>query len=528
MSQASGTPGGLAGVILVLAVVLMATLVLLGEGREGETELSVPSSSSTSSSADQLDDLQSSRRIRSTSESALQELEARVVHAAEPHGGRIVGRVSDQNGNDLVNGEGIEITLRQENCILHRTRLDASGRFEFEKVVPGNWRIHVEKESLPAGYLSPWHRRQQSHVGKQIGLVAEVMRLRDGETEHVRLGVFQAARVQGTVFSPDGPFEKVFVRMQSVAPGLQGLSHNAQTDWNGGFSMSVYPGKFRSLFALTDALPEVHRDAIHPTPRTFEFEAGRTYELKPFRFGPQGVAAVEGRVLGQDGEPYEGLSVICYLDEEASPGEASHTWGSKIGSTTTDVGGRYRFEGLPSRDVRLTIAPFGYIPSRKARDNALATFVDPIAVGLRTVTETVQLDDRIAVRNHPFVYRARLTRERQKFNGLRVHVRPVLDEVDRLALAEHDIRDLSRVHRSRWPELVEDERIRHLFYGPRKWLFTGASINISKDGIIEWSCVTPHPKVAIEISSRGEAIDSIELTPAPDQVIDGGEIEIRD
>jgi hypothetical protein len=133
--------------------------------------------------------------------------------------------------------------------------------------------------------------------------------------------------------------------------------HGSYADWKGGALDFVLPV---GTYALV-----VGTDAYAPFERELDLAAGQRLDLGDVRL-EKGVR-LDGRVVDGAGKPVAGLRVGA--DVRTSE------------STESDVEGRFRFERMPRRKVRLSVRSEDWL--ELATDVDLATANEPVTLGLR-------------------------------------------------------------------------------------------------------------------------------------------------
>jgi hypothetical protein len=252
-------------------------------------------------------------------------------------GGRIVGEVLDAFGQPLP---GLTISLFTQGSGAHLdAEADFEGRFEFDALAPGKYRLMA----IP----SPDELEELQRSGDTSGrakkafertAAAEVL---EGQTTHVTIGgaVQGGIRVHGVV-SMGGlrsrPASEVQIEVRreddEITPARTG-----STDDQGQYEIFVERDGIY-LLTVSDPNASFFLDRLRVPPGK-EFEHDITL--------PSGF--VSGRILLQDGSPAQGVSVM--LQPEESTAELSSSM--SVGFLETDGSGAFAFDGLKEGFYRI-------------------------------------------------------------------------------------------------------------------------------------------------------------------------------
>lgn len=378
------------------------------------------------------------------------------------HRGRILGKVVDTEEKGVPS---VAISTWK-----HVGRSDETGQFIFTDLAPGTYRLDMEPAT---GFLPPWRQQTATLVGRDhipTGMFATLVIIPpEGGDASVTLHLFRGGMVRGIVVSNDGrPLEGVDVCARSTQPGLESLEASGVTNSAGIYELHPFPGAYRTQVRITDPLLQ---DTL-PVPIDFTLVEGETRNLLPLRMGGDG-CTVSGQVVDDDGHPFPGLDILCYLNDNA---DRPYNWKDRLTSTKTDADGRYTLLNLPARYVAIQIAPDGFNP-HNVPTNLLAWWIQPVKVNLHqdpTFTSPVAT----AIRNKPYVFEGVLKDE--QLQKLRVMI---------------ELRD---------PRGLDAD----------PWVLSGKKdLDIDKSGMITWACSTPHPPVKITVQRKNKTIAEIVLFP---------------
>ncbi len=410
--------------------------------------------------------------------------------------GHISGRIVDGSGNPF-HPSAFRVASEGTVAGPFPTLL---GEFELD-VAPGRYRFEVDETSLPKGILPPW-RQDQGPSGGVAGTSGfygrEVDVPDEGGEFHVELRVFVEAVVFGRVIDHLGqPIEGVGVRLQSRADPT-GLDATGTTDAAGRYELqAVYPGRYRTEVWIASAPDERHRTLACPLPLDVEIPEGATVEI-PTLIAGGGTKSIRGRVQNQDGQPFAGLSVLCYLARPVQPGWMPQDMGSELKRVITDASGAFELTGLPDEPVKVSVTA-DWEPNAPLGRRKVAFFIDPVAVDLRDprlehVIPVLTVDE-----SRPFTFRGRVLLDPSFAERHGV-------ELDRLqatvALRDPNATWDPRV--TRRPRFQTDPRI------------DGAS------GELVWMCETPLPPVVLTLTCRrcqGTTV-TLDLDPRPLEVLE--------
>jgi hypothetical protein len=375
------------------------------------------------------------------------------------------------------------------------------GRFSLE-LPPGVHRIELDSELLPAGFLAPWSQGRDTHAphdAEPNGFYAKVVDVPEqgGEFEVV-LRVFEEASAFGRVVDFRGsPVVGVTVRLQSAGP-LAGLHADTRTDAAGRFELRpLHPGRYRTQAWLGEAADPAQRGLCHPTPVDVEVLEASRVEI-PTLVAGAGTKTVRGVVLDQDGAPFPGLMVRCYLASEVAADALPHDWSSHLMNAETDARGEFELAGLPSELVRLQI-PGDWEPRSEVGKRKAAFFLPPMDVDLRGALQEYRLPSVTLDASRPFTFRGRVV-------------------LDPAFAARHEI-DLGslRVHVAlRDPQAQPDPA------APRRPSFEERPKIDAETGELLWMCETPLAPVSLTLSCKrgGARPVTLELEPKPLAVVE--------
>ncbi|MBI1853348.1 MAG: sigma-70 family RNA polymerase sigma factor [Planctomycetes bacterium] len=328
--------------------------------------------------------------------------------------GIVRGCVVDGNGNPVAPVDvGLGEIDSQNPCKLQNvawTHTD-DGRFEFHGKTQGAYRLVVNKESLPPGYLPPWHQEEASRASDPEmfpkGFYPTDVSVPDSADPVVAdLHVFRAAMVTGRVVGLEGEgLAGIGVRVTSILPWFQQLCSDFITDVNGDFAMrEVYPSRYRTMVGLVggNGSPKYATTSM-PLPQDFDLAEGDAKELR-LHLG-SGDRRVSGRVVGETGDPVANLAVLFQLGADWHVDGHVDDYASRVGIALTDLEGRFEMNRLASEPIVLLIEPEGYLTDRVGGVPRPRVPLEPIAIDLAHREGDVDIGTITAPLGPEFVYR---------------------------------------------------------------------------------------------------------------------------
>jgi len=227
---------------------------------------------------------------------------------------------------------------------------DDDGRFEFQEVAAGSFRLVASK----TGFSMPG----QSPYGPPSTTAVPLFDLKDGETfERADVTLARWGSIEGHVFDELGePLQGVSVQLMQVRyqggrRRLVGLGSTRPTDDRGRFRLYGFPpGQYIISATIGEVgsadLPGYTRAYYPGTPDAAEAQfvsAALSQELAgvDFSMSRSTTARVSGTLLGPDGEPTTGGS-LRLVTSRRSTSAVSMSVGARIGNN-----GRFEFPNVP-------------------------------------------------------------------------------------------------------------------------------------------------------------------------------------
>jgi protocatechuate 3,4-dioxygenase beta subunit len=250
--------------------------------------------------------------------------------------GRIVGEVLDDAGHPRAAGR---VTAHNGTGRgYQQTNVDASGHFEIEALAPGKYWVQsmpsekeMEAMASDKGELDQvaWARQQK----QTTATVAE------GETTHVVLGGTsrEGVRVFGKVTCGERPVANCLLWLYR-ADGQNPSTQSGATDADGKYELTV-DGAGKYGFNVNDPKSGTSFSDQVTVPSQASFEHDIVLPA----------SRIAGRVLGIDGAPAVGVSVVLQPDGRTAELSSSASYGQK----ETDEKGAFVFEGLKGATYRL-------------------------------------------------------------------------------------------------------------------------------------------------------------------------------
>jgi hypothetical protein len=387
------------------------------------------------------------------------------------------GRVLDQD-DALVGGVTVQLFHGRKSfeCVT-----DDQGRFAFDDLRPGRYRLLVEPESLPLHLLPPWRQQvAQRYDGRATGVLGTAFRLTTPAEHQVDLRVFEAGVVCGRLIDADGaPIADAL----TVIRGTSGVRETARTDADGRFSFDpVYPGDYVAFVNLPASLPEGGASA--PLPQSFTLQPGASRELPAF-VAASGGHVLSGRVLDPVGQPVAGLEVHC--ETQGDSATATH-WTAR-----TDADGRYSIGRVPSSALLLRVAD-----TAPQADAQYLGPDEPLLLDATNAPFAMPVPDLTVQPRHPFILNGsvQLDPSWAATHGL---------DLSRARVEVHDVgttegRTLELQHASPWHRSPDEPG--------------------SEPAHFRWACATPHPSIVLRVTLRDADGQEHErrtlLDPTPD------------
>jgi len=243
---------------------------------------------------------------------------------------------------------------------------DEKGRFALEGLAPGTWIVSLEAKDAAEPF------GQSSWVSKTVRLV-------EGETEHVMLGLQSdtEVRIEGRVLVDGLPAAGAELRADrgDFDPGTRG-----ECDAQGRFSITL-DGPGRWVFRASHRGVQLYETVDIPSQSPYRIELNFV------------VGSIAGQVLDGDGNPAAGIDISAYSG--ASTLEDQTGGGA---STVSDDHGHYHVSGLPAGKYRVS-ALFN-LTTRDMADPFTRVDVEGVRVNAGETTRDVDinLEDTAALR----------------------------------------------------------------------------------------------------------------------------------
>jgi hypothetical protein len=343
----------------------------------------------------------------------------------------------------------------------------ADGSFVLEHAPSGEHLVLVDPHTLPPGSLPPWRQAEAaagaasraSHPGHP-GCVAPGC-----DDAPLLIVLPTSASVTGRVLGPHGAgLAGASATLSGSGPGLTDLSARALTDAQGCYEMrGVYPGRYR----FSVGLPPGPAAALGcPPPHTVEVPPAGDLRLNGVLGA--GPCTVSGRIVDQDGQPFENVRVLAYhapgavLDERDAP----WGWNDVAACVASGADGAFTLLGLERGALRLQYA-FDFAPGQPPGSHLCTGFGPRQELDLRVAAAHVELPPVTLARSRPF----------------RLHGQLVLDPT---WAAAHGLAP------------------RRLLVEVTPGVFGSAPdrVPVAADGTFAWSCETPHEPVTLTVRAR--------------------------
>jgi 5-hydroxyisourate hydrolase-like protein (transthyretin family) len=277
--------------------------------------------------------------------------------------GTITGQLTD--GGVAVSGGGAVYLYGDDVDHWDFSSLDGQGRYTFNAVPPGHYRVDFEA----AGHPSQWA------YGKTSWSSADLVTVTSGGTTVVDDQLLPVGTITGRLVDRSGnPMPSVFVGAQSVDYTSYGY---ASTGADGTFTMPVLPGRYTVRFEIGSFGQYAYGTLDLNDATVFSVTAGSTVTVDDTLVA---VGSVAGRLTDRSGAPASDVQV--YVSN-----------GQFFGYAQTDADGRYRVDTVPAGSD-YTVEFYDY--ERSIQQYAVGA-VDISAATHYTVTEdnTTTVDDQL-------------------------------------------------------------------------------------------------------------------------------------
>ncbi|MFU8873912.1 MSCRAMM family protein [Micromonospora sp. SL4-19] len=230
--------------------------------------------------------------------------------------GSITGQVSD--GGVPVTGGSVYLYGDDVDHGAHAS-LDDQGRYAFDAVPPGRYRVQFEAWGHPTQYA----------YGKSDWSAANLITVTAGGTTVVNDELLPLGTITGRLVDRAGAPVR-YVSVGAETPDYSSSGYGS-TDWDGNFTIQVVPGSYRVRFEVGTFSQFAYGTLDSDAATLFAVTAGDTVTVND-TLVPTGTVA--GRFTDTSGAPLSGVDV--YVSN-----------GQFFGSTYTDEDGRYRLDRVP-------------------------------------------------------------------------------------------------------------------------------------------------------------------------------------
>ena len=392
---------------------------------------------------------------------------------------------------------------KEDSIFLGET--DSVGRLDTILPHPGRFELIVDPDSIPNDLRAG--RYYQTAGSPRPGISQPRFEIGAGEHKELTVWLDEFRTLWGRVVGPNGsgvPY--AVVEAGSTVPGLESVSHRATTDEKGVFEFNdVLPVPYSlRIDQLASMTPDLE-GCVYPPPSVVDLTnaSKNGVEIRIER----GEIQVSGIVVDEEGHPFANLDVLAYYAAPAQV-EASettprfrYTMGDRIGSTTTDEGGRYQFNGLLRHNFCVQLGAKGAANGGREK-RTLAQGIDVIRID-PTNSKVVdwQLDPVVALRSHTYEFSGHVFLSREQ-------------PIDR-------------------PFDLSDLELEASFPVPREQTLKGWGVQARPfvtfdkgSGYFSVSCDTPREEILLRIYPRGSKHLAKELTlyPQADVIEENSEV----
>ena len=241
------------------------------------------------------------------------------------------------------------LTLESDSSATHRTTdTDTDGRYRFEGVMPGRYRIRAEKYGFVPNAPDPQRALQPSSP----------FVLADGQSLSLDLGMVRAAALEGRIQTDAGEpvVDAVVYAMRSAegANDKKATAGQARTDDRGRFRIHTIPAGDYSVEAAVPGSKSGQTVSVGQglAVAGLDFTVPTTERNEPQ--GPSKPLAIEGWVLDEFGDPAPGMRVQAARAVYAS-GKKRFMMVSGGTSLPTDDLGKFRIPNLQPSEYYLVV-----------------------------------------------------------------------------------------------------------------------------------------------------------------------------
>jgi len=265
--------------------------------------------------------------------------------SAQTHGGRIEGIVVSDDGDRPLAHQ--KVWLNPQPGIMgwappRTTQTDETGRFVFDRVNPGRYRLSIGPEGYQPRVYPDWREGDRRNY----------LEVREGAVvSDIRINVHPAGKISGTVVNQQGePQSGFIVKLFHVrAVGEPKLQGEAETEESGHYHLDrIYPNRYVLRAERTKGSENDTRIDVSYYGDAVSFDSAKLLDVSPGTVltGVDVVvsqtaasALVSGTVTdAETGKPLTGVEVVAAEVWELTP--------SHLRKATTAADGSYRLAGM--------------------------------------------------------------------------------------------------------------------------------------------------------------------------------------
>lgn len=322
--------------------------------------------------------------------------------------GKVSVRIVDSVGHHVYRGE---VLILQHHKILQTLAPHKEdGLFHCELPANEAYEFMVKPDSLDSGLLPQLLRSRGTQKDRALKdpynlehFARVYVRLKAHDNLSLDLKVGTAVRPYGQVIGPSGnPLEGIMVVLSALDQEASGLTEASMTKEDGRFAFEeIFPGNHRLMFHVAHGKVPNGESWNPSAPRDVELLPGQDMDLGVIQIGG-GQCSVSGWIVNQEGQPFAGLPLLCFSNQEVEERLNPHTFASELGRTVTNAEGHFSLTGLEAGPVIISLTP-EYNPRFVLGAGHPAMWEPNVEVALSSATPHVNLGGLTVQESRPFL-----------------------------------------------------------------------------------------------------------------------------